>query len=41
MADVAAISYKYKLKYEAFRILSSRTVKDDEEGGERRWQIKK
>jgi hypothetical protein len=37
LADVAAPSYKYKFKYEALKILSSRTVKDEEEGGERIW----
>lgn len=37
LADVAAPSYKYKFKYEALKILSSRTVKDEEVGGERIW----
>jgi hypothetical protein len=41
LADVAAPSYKYKFKYEALKILSSHTVKNEEEGGERRWWIKK
>jgi hypothetical protein len=41
LADVAAPSYKYKFKYEALKILSSRTMKDEEVGGERICQIKK
>jgi len=41
LADVAAPSCKYKFKYETLKILSSRTVKDEEVGGERIWWIKK
>ena len=37
LTDVTVTSHMYKFKYEALKILSSHTLKDEEVGGERIW----